>query len=223
MRARLAATGIIIGGTLFFSIGLVICQSLFMFVPLTMLILGCYVGAAAMKHIYELPLPKGYNWILPTREINRTNLHIVPDVKAESIRVIPIPEYAHTGLGKLRELYERGRYWDTIPAGYMLAMDILEDSLISSIGAESRNHGHYCYPATEDHSDRTLRVLLGKLERQGVKGLPLTRLKRLQKIYDKYAELSKQRPKGEAFEPSAKNLARSTVSLIAEFLLQKEQ
>lgn len=67
MRIKFAAAGTILGGTIFFSVGVMICQSLFMIVPLTMLTLGCYIGAAAIRQVFDLPLPKGYNWIALSR------------------------------------------------------------------------------------------------------------------------------------------------------------
>ena len=111
---------------------------------------------------------------------------------------------------------------DTIPAAYALAIDILEDQLIARIHVEPRRYDRYDCSITEEEGDSKLLVLLEKLERRGMKNAPLTRLKSLEKLYNKYTKLSRQKFKDPS-RSSARNLARGTITLMAEFLHQEEQ
>jgi hypothetical protein len=64
-RVKIAGVGTLLGGSLFFAFGLLISQSMFMVVPLAMLVAGSYIGTAAVQYIYDKPLPKGYDWLIP--------------------------------------------------------------------------------------------------------------------------------------------------------------
>jgi hypothetical protein len=64
-KPKPVATGIFLGGYTFFACGLMICQSLFLIVPLSMQLAGCYIGALLTKRIFDMPLPRGYDWSTP--------------------------------------------------------------------------------------------------------------------------------------------------------------
>jgi hypothetical protein len=63
---RRVVLGAVLGGSISFACGLFISQSIFMLIPLALLVAGSYSGAAAVKYIYDKPLPKGYDWLIPS-------------------------------------------------------------------------------------------------------------------------------------------------------------
>jgi hypothetical protein len=63
------AIGTVLGGSTFFTCGLLISQSMLMAFPLAMLVVGSYAGTAVVRHIYDKPLPRGYDWLLPSESI----------------------------------------------------------------------------------------------------------------------------------------------------------
>jgi hypothetical protein len=61
-KVKQAAIGAVLGGSISFVCGLAISQSMFMVIPLAMLVAGCYIGTRTMEYVYDKPLPKGYDW-----------------------------------------------------------------------------------------------------------------------------------------------------------------
>jgi Zn-dependent M28 family amino/carboxypeptidase len=64
-KVKLTAIGTVLGGSISFACGLAISQSLFMAIPLAMMVAGCYTGTRTMEYVYDKPLPKGYDWFTP--------------------------------------------------------------------------------------------------------------------------------------------------------------
>jgi hypothetical protein len=58
--------GTFLGGSAFFALGLLISQSIFMAIPISMLLIGAFAGTAAARYISDKPLPKDYDWLIPS-------------------------------------------------------------------------------------------------------------------------------------------------------------
>jgi hypothetical protein len=64
-RVKRLTIGTLLGGSGFFVFGCLISQSFLMVIPLSMLLFGSFAGTAVAGYVYDEPLPKGYDWLIP--------------------------------------------------------------------------------------------------------------------------------------------------------------
>nr|MDO8097964.1 hypothetical protein [Candidatus Njordarchaeota archaeon] len=222
IKTKLAATGTILGGTLFFLIGVMIYQSPFMIVPLTMLIAGCYVGVAAVRHAFDLPLPKEYNWLVLSHGGNTKNGTHKSGGAPSSAAILMIPEYAVAGLRGLRDLHEMNRYRETIPMAYTLIAEVLSDWSTTASDVKPRVTGEDNNRSAEQDKSKTLTMLIRQLRQHGIVIPSESKLKRLDRLYRNYVELSKQGSKDTLPEARLKTLSTKSIGLVTHFISQSK-
>lgn len=220
IKAQLAASGTLLGGYAFFAVGLVLYQSMFMVVPLTMMVLGGYVGTMTMKHIYDLPLPKGYDWFI-SQDTEKETLTCDdnPACATASVSDHESPESGIEDIGRLRELYRMGSYREVVPAAYMIAVNMMSDLLMAVEDTSlAKNPGKA--PATKGRSDSILTGIMKQLTQKRISVPCETALHTLEETYKKYARLGRFN-RNDFAESNMRYLAQSSIDLVANLLKQQ--
>jgi hypothetical protein len=221
MKAKLAISGVMVGGTVFFLIGVVICQSSFMIVPLTMLIAGCYIGTMTIEHIADLSLPKRYNWSILSRMTDIRDRANKGRSTFNSIAIHSIPQYVATGLTELENLHNARKYDETIPLAYTLVVGTLSDWLALGSYVKPLNSNKYPDQPLEENQGKVLTALIKQLRENGVIIPSQSRLKELEELYGRYVEFSRQGSDNNRLGSRLKSLSRKSIDLVAAFISQK--
>jgi ATP-dependent protease HslVU (ClpYQ) peptidase subunit len=163
---KLESIGIVLGGYSFFALGLMICQSLFLIVPIAMQLAGCYIGILVMQRVYDMPLPGGYEWHALPQSCEGDDDHSLKDrILEDSFGRVSFEGSNSAGIERLRDLFAKGEYCEAFQAAYALVVGTLCDLIASS----ERSAGTYAKKnmqfAKKDHTDRAMNRIIKELKR----------------------------------------------------------